>query len=106
MAYQRTAHLLCEMVQRLRSAGLANGHACALPLTQIVLADALGLTAVHVNRTLQWLRGEGLIEFGNGRLTVWNWLGLNRAGGFDPAYLHQVAAAGRGASAHHAVSQH
>ena len=88
-AYGRAAHLLCEVVQRLHSAGLA-GHAHELPLTQLVLADALGLTPVHVNRTLQWLRGEGLIEFGGGSLTVRDWPGLKRAGGFDPAYLHQL----------------
>ncbi len=93
-AYQRAAHLLCEVMQRLLSAGLANGPAYELPLTPMVLADALGLTAVHANRTLQWLRGEELIEFGGGTLTVRNWPGLKRAGGFDPAYLHQVAAAG------------
>lgn len=87
-AYQRTAHLLCEMVQRLRSAGLANGHACELPLTQVELADALGLTAVHVNRSLQQLRGEGLIGFGGGTLTVRNWRELKQAGGFKPGYLH------------------
>lgn len=87
-AYQRTAHLLCEMAQRLRSAGLANGHAYELPLTQVELADALGLTPVHVNRTLQWLRGERLIEFGGGTLTVRNWRQLTHAAGFDPAYLH------------------
>ena len=88
MAYQRTAHLLCEIVQRLRSAGLANGHVCELPLTHVVLADALGLTAVHVNRTLQSLRGEGLIEFGGGTLTVRDWSNLKQAGEFRPEYLH------------------
>lgn len=89
-AYQRTAHLLCEVMQRLRSAGLANGRAYELPLTPMVLADALGLTPVHVSRTLQWLRREELIEFGDGILTVQNWRGLKRAGEFNPAYLHQV----------------
>lgn len=91
-AYQRTAHLLCELVQRIRAVGLANGNACELPLTQVELADALGLTPVHVNRTLQWLRGENLIEFSGGTLTVRNWRDLKHAAGFDPAYLHQPAA--------------
>ena len=89
-ATQRTAHLLCELLLQMRSAGQANGLICRLPLTQVVLADALGLTPVHVNRTLQWLR-EGLIEFGGGTLTVLDWPGLKRAGGFDPAYLHHGA---------------
>ena len=92
-AYQRTAHLLCELMMKMRLAGLARGLACDLPLTQIELADALGLTPVHVNRTLQWLRGESLIEFGSGILTVRNWRELKRAAGFDPAYLHQPAMA-------------
>lgn len=91
-AYQRTAHLLCELALRMRLAGLAQGPACDMPLTQMELADALGLTSVHVNRTLQWLRSEGLIEFGGGTLTVWNWGELKRAAGFDPTYLHQSAA--------------
>lgn len=102
-AHQRAAHLLCEVMQRLHSAGLANGHTHELPFTPMVLADALGLTPVHVNRILQWLRGEELIEFGNGTLIVRNWPGLKQAGEFDPAYLHQIAATGRGLSAHHAV---
>jgi len=93
-AYQRTAHLLCELMLRMRAAGRAGGLACAMPLTQIELGDALGLTAVHVNRTLQSLRGENLIELGGGTLTVRNWRELKRAAGFDPAYLHQHAFAG------------
>ena len=92
-AYQRTAHLLCELMLRMRLAGRARGLKCDMPLTQIELADALGLTPVHVNRTLQWMRGESLIEFGSGILTVLNWRELKRAAGFDPAYLHQPAAA-------------
>ena len=87
-AYQRTAHLLCELSLQMRSAGQANERTCRLPLTQVVLADALGLTPVHVNRTLRWLRGEDLIEFSGGVLTVLDWPGLKRAGGFAPAYLH------------------
>ena len=92
-AYQRTAHLLCELMLQMRSAGLARGLACDMPLTQVELADALGLTPVHVNRTLQWLRSEGLVEFTGGVLTVRNWRELKRAASFDPAYLHQSMAA-------------
>ena len=94
-AYQRTAHLLCELMLRMRAAGRARGLTCEMPLTQTELADALGLTPVHVNRTLQWLRGESLIELGSGTLTVRNWRELKRAGGFDPAYLYQPLASGR-----------
>ncbi len=88
-AYQRTAHLLCELMLRMCSAGLAQGSACQMPLTQVELADALGLTPVHVNRTLQWLRSEGLIELGGGCLKVPSLHELKQAAGFDPAYLHQ-----------------
>lgn len=113
-AHQRTAHLLCELAQRLRaSAGAGTnagtngagangaGRGCergggrgaergwehALPLTQSELADALGLTPVHVGRVLQDLRARGLAEFGSGRLAVRDWAGLRHAGGFDGAYL-------------------
>ena len=91
-AYQRTAHLLCELVTRLRGAGQANGTTLAWPLTQLELADALGITPVHVNRVLQDLRAQKLVELGGGILSVRNWHGLKQAGGFNPGYLHQLAA--------------
>jgi CRP-like cAMP-binding protein len=87
-AYGRMAHLLCEFYVRLRAVGLTNGDACEMPLTQAELADATGLSAVHVNRTLQELRGEGLITLRNGSLTVLDWNRLREAGEFDPTYLH------------------
>ena len=93
-AYQRTAHLLCELMLQMRAAGLTRGMTCDMPLTQVELADALGLTPVHVNRTLQWLRSEGLVEFGSGILRVRNWRELKRAAGFDATYLHQTVPAG------------
>jgi CRP-like cAMP-binding protein len=91
-AYQRTAHLLCELATRLRAVGLTHGDACDLPISQVKLADALGLSPVHTNRMLQQLRGEGLIELGGGSLIVRDWKELERAGEFDPTYLHQLAA--------------
>ena len=87
-AYGRMAHLLCEFYVRLRAVGLTNGPAYEFPLTQAELADATGLSAVHVNRTLQELRGEGLITLRNGSLTVLDWDRLREAGEFDPTYLH------------------
>jgi DNA-binding transcriptional regulator YhcF (GntR family) len=57
-------------------------------MTQDELADATALTPVHVNRTLQRLRNEGLISFQRGRLTIVDMGGLQRAAGFDPSYLH------------------
>jgi CRP-like cAMP-binding protein len=87
-AYGRMAHLLCEFYIRLRSVGLANGQAYELPLTQAELGDALGASTVHVNRTLQDLRGEGLITLQAGSVTVLDWERLKEAGEFDPTYLH------------------
>lgn len=58
-AYERTAHLLLELHERLLRVGLADADGFHLPLTQEVLADALGLSIVHVNRTLQQLRRDG-----------------------------------------------
>jgi CRP-like cAMP-binding protein len=87
-AYSRVAHLLCELVLRMQVVGLAQGTAVQLPLTQEMVGDALGLSAVHTNRVLQRLRGEGLITWQSKVLTVEDWDGLRRAGEFDPAYLH------------------
>jgi CRP-like cAMP-binding protein len=82
------AHLLCEVFTRLRAVGLTQDHSCSLPFTQAELGDALGLSSVHVNRTLQELRGEGLIEFRSSRLTILDWARLQEVAQFDPAYLH------------------
>jgi len=87
-ALNAMAHLLCELVVRLQAVGLAQGHRCDLPLTQSELADALGVSAVHVNRVLQDLRGSGLITLKGRTLTVLDWNGLERAGDFDLTYLH------------------
>ena len=61
-AVERLAHLLLELFERMRRAGVAYGQQCALPLTQTDIADATGLTAVHVNRTLQSMRSKGVLE--------------------------------------------
>ena len=82
------AHLLCELYVRLKAVGLTNGNGYAFPLTQAEFGDAVGLSTVHVNRTLQDLRGEGLITLRNGSLAVLDWDGLKEAGEFDPTYLH------------------
>jgi CRP-like cAMP-binding protein len=87
-AYGRIAHLLCEVMVKLRAVGLADGQRCELPITQTELGDALGLSTVHVNRVLQELRGNDLITLRGGSLTVLDWGGLTNAGEFDPAYLH------------------
>lgn len=69
-AFQRTVDWLLEMRERLYLAGLAHGERFPLPLTQEVMADALGLTSVHVNRTLQALRRDGLVQIGEGWATL------------------------------------
>jgi CRP-like cAMP-binding protein len=86
-AYSRIAHLLCEVVARLKDVGLMEGQSCDLQLTQQELADSLGLSLVHVNRVLQRLRANGLISLGRGTLRVHDWEGLKQAGGFDVSYL-------------------
>jgi CRP-like cAMP-binding protein len=87
-AYAGIAHLICELHARLRNVGLADDGRFALPLTQDVIADALGLTSVHVNRILQRLRSEDLIVLRGGTLDIIDPPGLRRTAGFDEAYLH------------------
>ena len=86
-AYQRIAHLFCEMYLKLQAVGLAGEHRCQLPLTQSDLADALGLSTVHVNRVLQAMRGHGLITLRGSALVIEAWDRLIQAGEFDPTYL-------------------
>ncbi|GAC1485497.1 MAG: Crp/Fnr family transcriptional regulator [Acetobacteraceae bacterium] len=92
-AYQRIAHILCEMAVRLHAVGLAQDYSCDLPITQGELADATGLSTVHVNRVIQELRGDGLIALNGRSFTALDWEGLKRAADFDPLYLNQLAAA-------------
>lgn len=87
-AYERLAHLLTELFLRLRTVNLTNGVSCDFPLTQNDLADATGLTAVHVNRTLQELRRDKLIELERRRLTIPDLQRLMDAAMFNPNYLH------------------
>ena len=87
-AYARIAHVLCEIYVRLRAVGLVDGQAYQLPITQAELGDATGLSTVHVNRTLQELRANGLITMKGGRVVIEDWSGLQTAGEFDPTYLH------------------
>jgi CRP-like cAMP-binding protein len=87
-AFGRVAHLLCEMCTRLKAVGLAEDHSCDFPITQTEIGDALGLSVVHVNRTLQHIREAGLIVLRSGKLQVLDWQGLKAAADFDPSYLH------------------
>ncbi len=87
-AYTRIAHVLCELLTRLRAVGLTQDHSCNLPITQSEFADALGVTTVHVNRVLQEMRADGLIELKGDRLNIPDWEKLKQVGEFDPTYLH------------------
>jgi CRP-like cAMP-binding protein len=87
-ARERIAHLLCELADRLKSAGLANGQPYDFPLTQEQIADCTGLTAVHTNRTLQGLRRDGLINLSSSQLTILDWDRLAEIGDFNERYLH------------------
>jgi CRP-like cAMP-binding protein len=87
-AYERVAHLLCEIMSRMKVIGLSDGRTCQLPITQAELADATGLSTVHVNRRLQSLRANKLIHLKTGALTILDWEGLKKAGQFDDGYLH------------------
>jgi CRP-like cAMP-binding protein len=87
-AEARLAHLLCELKCREEAVGRLDGSAFALPMTQIQLADVLGLTPIHVNRMLRALRSASLITMSGGRVEILNWRGLAKAADFDPAYLH------------------
>jgi len=86
-ARQRVAHLICEMFTRMEALGLADGDHFSFPVTQAQLADALGLSPVHVNRMVQDLRTEGLISWKAAIMTIHDRAALREVAGFDPAYL-------------------
>ena len=87
-AAEQMAHVFCELHLRLQSVGLAEGDSFDLPGTQDDLADLMGVTPVHVNRTLAALRETHLVKFERGRLTIPDVARLRAFGGFDPNYLH------------------
>ena len=87
-AYERIAHLLAELHIRLKTVGLAQNGSCDFPLTQTDIADATGLTPVHVNRTLQELRRDDLIILERRQLTIPDLRKLMDAAMFNPNYLH------------------
>lgn len=86
----RVAHFLLELGSRLTLVGLGDREGYGCPLTQYHLADALGLSAIHVNRVLRSLREQGLATFREGRVTFHDHDGLAALAGFDGAYLDQT----------------
>lgn len=92
-AISRMAHLFCELHVRLDAVGQARADGYDFPLTQRELSECLGLTVVHVNRTIQELRRRGLVELENRQLTILDKRGLEGVAEFDPAYLYLDRAA-------------
>lgn len=86
-ARMRLAHLLCELALRMAAVLPGDVGAFALPMTQEQLGAVLGLTAIHINRTLRGLQDEGLITYSIGHVRVHDMTRLADVGGFDPAYL-------------------
>jgi CRP-like cAMP-binding protein len=87
-ALERLAHLLCEIFTRMQAVGLTDGRRCELPLTQVELADTLALSTVHVNRTLQELRRQGLVSLSSGMLEIHDFSALQSVAMFTADYLH------------------
>lgn len=87
-ARERIGHILCEFARRLEIAGLGKLTGYRLPMTQEQLADAAGLTAVHVNRTLKSLGDDGLIVRHKRFIEIPDWKKLRDASGFNELYLH------------------
>jgi len=87
VAFERVAHLFCEIIERLRPVGMVEGNSCVMPVTQMDLADATGLSVVHLNRTVQELRASGLIVLRDRTLTITDLDALKDAALFSPSYL-------------------
>ncbi len=87
----RVAHMLCELVARLEAARLGSAVRLELPMTQEQIADATGMTPIHVNRMLQELSARGVIVRDRRDVRIVDWAGLRKLADFDPAYLHLAA---------------
>lgn len=85
---QQLAHLFCELYTRLHAVGLAVGHIFSMPFTQATLADLLGITPVHVQRTMARLRDAGRIVVQNRNIRLLDFDALAELAEFDPVYLH------------------
>ncbi|HWJ60110.1 MAG TPA: Crp/Fnr family transcriptional regulator [Sphingomicrobium sp.] len=88
-AIERISHLICELQIRLEMVGACEEGSCALPLTQVDLSEATGMTAVHVNRTIQELRARGLVEWNGRDVHVPDLEALKQIAMFDDNYLHR-----------------
>jgi hypothetical protein len=91
-AIERVAHLFCELLIRHQANGLATQNNFPLPITQADMADALGLSNVHMNRVLQDLRKQQLVEFRRKSLSILNLPRLKAMAEFRADYLHAITA--------------
>jgi CRP-like cAMP-binding protein len=96
-AYERVSHLLLELFVRLNAVHLADDMTFSIPLTQELIADALGLTTVHVNRTLRALREDKLIAMDGRSVTILDFEALSLLSDFENSYLGEAARTLRGA---------
>lgn len=87
-AIERTAHFFMELAERLNMIGLATGTEFDCPLSQYVLADALGLSAIHINRVLRQLRERSLLTVHHGKVTIHDLNALRKLAGFRGGYLN------------------
>ncbi|WP_277981152.1 Crp/Fnr family transcriptional regulator [Sphingomonas phyllosphaerae] len=87
---ERVAHLICELFVRARGGDLTS-TTFEIPFSQIILADALGMTPVHINRMLRELRTRDIISLRRGSMSVMNPSALASVAGFDENYLHRRA---------------
>ncbi len=92
-ARSRIAHMLCEFAMRHEAAGLGSPERFDLPMTQEDVADATGLTPIHVNRMLQALSADGVIARDKRRVHIVNWARMRQVADFDASYLHEAIAA-------------
>ena len=86
---ERVAHLMCELFFRTKLSGIIQNDECVLPISQILLADALGLTPVHLNRVLRKFKDLGVMHLAGGRLIISDIHQLIQIAGFDETYLHR-----------------
>ena len=82
-ALERTAHLVLELYDRLQLVGLADGDEFDCPLNQYIMADALGLSTIHVNRVLRTLRDRSLMTFRDHRMIIHDFAGLKSLAGYE-----------------------
>ena len=92
-AYERLSHFFLELFVRLKSAGLTVGMSFHAPLTQELIGDALGLTAIHVNRTLRSLRQDKLVAVDGKKVTILDFEALSLLSDFENTYLGENARA-------------